>query len=225
MVYRFLTLLFLLISGSLFSSVNAGNPGDRILPYYENGMLAGVITEPFEIESEQGHTGKVQVGYSNLFKIETVFIKILPGSDIYSSLDSVYNEIMASRYELMELYPEYMGLFGPQEAPLVKNMKLDIVLGDGTVYWNTGSRTNPWLYNCFNVEYTEDPDNFPRMLSLTPGLFIKQNSDKEPKFKEIEKAGINRVNFKYGDLETGFNFKEITPSLIKNMKKTFNKIK
>lgn len=196
-----------------------------ILPYYESGMLMGAVTRPIEIVSEEGHKGKVAIGYLNVLKNEGIFLKILPDTELFEILSPAYDEIMMSRYTLMEFYPETMGIFGTVSAPLVQDARLDVTLNDGRLLYRTGKKDYPMLFNAFNIEYAEDFEKSPLMMVVSPSVMYYGNSDKDPKFKDMEKTGVKEVKFQYGDHVTDLKFTQITPELISALKKAFKGFK
>lgn len=222
MTHLKLTLLFLI--ALIPSLVKGEDLTEKIKPFYESGVLVGAETGPFEITTQEGRRGRISVGYGAPLKQELLFIKIFPGNDLYQSLDTIYDEINEARIALMEVHPETMGLFGFSTAPLVRNAKMDVTLGDGTRLYRTGDKNNSSIFNSLNVEYTEDFENLNRLIILSPSSLYNY-SGKDYKFKDIEKQGVREVRFAYGDIITTFEFYDFDPNLIKALKKAYKNFK
>lgn len=218
--------LILLVTGLGYLKAQNVTTVNDFKPYYEQGMFMGVQSAPIAITTEECMSGEIEVGYSKMKKQEALFLKILPGSPLYNSLDSVVGPILNAKLALMESNPSSGGVFYPNtKVSNVDKMWITLTLEDNTEMYIYGSGTSPLAYNYVNIVLGDDLSYIPFMIMAMPKVMHDKSSGDDGKFKDIEKKGLKSITLSYGDKRYTFPLTFVTPEYIAVMENAYKKKK
>lgn len=183
---RFLPILIFILGIGVFQSqpskaqsLTAQNPAPlKIKPYYENGILMGKETEPFDIKTYEGVNGTITLGCVKQLGENAFFVKVLPETELYDRLFDMMDEINTARYTLYESRPELLGTF-PEKGPIMglKELRMLLVDSDEEGFVAIGDSDEPTVFNFVNLELTDDPDYLPMLFMFTPYVMFNREGD------------------------------------------------
>lgn len=195
-------------------------------PIYEMGAYLGVVTDPMSITTQSGEKGEIGVGYVKIQKVEALYFRILPGSELYDAMFPMMEQIMQAKLVEYENNPQSMGLFLPGSRAYgeISNLRIDLTLGDDKNYWVSASKSRPTMYNLMSVLAGEDMNYVPFQISLPVEGMIEYGTSKDCKFKFVEKFGVKNLKIYYGENIWEIPLDFMTADFIKMLEKAWKRM-
>lgn len=216
-----IALIALSLPGAILAQEQKTQKNIKLYPFYQEGILIGSYTEPFQVETTNSKKGVISFGYLNMphfGALEGIFLLFYPDSDLYNKFEELTSDLINTKISIYQQDPSSLGVITSRsQVANLSNYTVNIITKDSKLTTRS-FKSNPEFYNFISYilrDYNGQEDVVTWYL-LMPHMMFLNNGD-YIKFKTFQKEEIKSFEIFLGDEELSFKMPYNSIELLKRL--------